>query len=306
MTLHGETASAVGNMSAVPSEPSDGRIRNAFSVDVEEYFQVEGFKDIINRATWGTRETRVEDSTHRVLALLEAANVKATFFILGWVGERFPALVKRIYSAGHEVASHGYSHDVVHAQTRTEFRSDVRRARNVLEDCTGIRVRGFRAPTFSIRRENWWAYEILAEEGHDYSSSIYPISHDLYGMPDAPTAPFYPIEGSSLLEIPVAAVRLLHKNVPCGGGGYFRLMPYAFSRWCLHRVNRADRIPCVFYCHPWEFDVDQPRIQEASSKSRFRHYLNISQMEGRIARLLADFAWGRIDEIYLTICPAHS
>jgi len=275
------------------------RCINAFTVDVEDYFQVEAFKDVVNRESWEGRPTRVEANTERVLGILEAANVRATFFVLGWVGERFPLLVRRIAANGHEIASHGHGHEIASVQTRSEFRNDVARAKRTLEDCIGVRVRGFRAPTFSIGRKNWWAYEILAEEGYLYSSSIYPIAHDLYGMPTAPRTPFHPLAMCDFVEIPVATVRLLGGNRPCGGGGYFRLMPYALSRWLIDRVNRLDAMPCVFYCHPWEFDNGQPRIERASIKSQFRHYLNIGAMERRIARLVRDFAWGRMDDIYL-------
>jgi polysaccharide deacetylase family protein (PEP-CTERM system associated) len=292
--------------SAVASVSVRGdRMFNAFSVDVEEYFQVEAFKSIVDRASWDGRPSRLVESTDRVLRLLEAADVRGTFFVLGWVAERFPALVRRIQAGGHEIASHGHAHEPARLQTRNEFRDDVRRAKQTLENCTGTRVRGYRAPTFSIGKENWWAYEVLAEEGYDYSSSIYPVAHDLYGMPSAPRTPFHPIRASEFLEIPVATVRLLARNRPCGGGGYFRLMPYALSRWCMLRVNRVDRISCVFYCHPWEFDPDQPRLRHAPLKSRFRHYLNIGHMEHRVSRLLRDFSWGRMDEVYLpNSCPS--
>jgi len=292
--------SHIVNLASVRRNVRTGQYINAFSVDVEDYFQVEAFKDVVARESWEGRSARVEGSTERVLGLLEAANVRATFFVLGWVAERFPSLVRRIQANGHEVASHGHGHEMASVQTRNEFRNDVQRARRTLEDCTGVRVRGFRAPTFSIGRENWWAYEILAEEGYVYSSSIYPIAHDLYGMPTAPRTPFHPLGMCEFVEIPVATVRLLGANRPCGGGGYFRLMPYALSRWLINRVNRLDAMPCVFYCHPWEFDIGQPRIKRASIKSQLRHHLNIGAMERRIARLLQDFTWGRIDEIYLT------
>jgi polysaccharide deacetylase family protein (PEP-CTERM system associated) len=272
---------------------------NAFSVDIEDYFQVEAFKSVIRRADWDCQPSRVAANTDRMLELLEAADVRATFFVLGWVAERFADVVLRIAAHGHEVASHGYSHELVHAQTANEFRQDIRLARKLLEDIVGKKVRGFRAPTFSIGGRNWWAYDVLAEEGYEYSSSIYPISHDLYGMASAPRRAFRPLESDAFLEIPMTTVRLLNKNRPCAGGGYFRLLPYAVSRWCLQRVNSVDRMPCVFYCHPWEIDVDQPRIAHAPLKSRFRHYLNIGEMADRIARLLRDFSWGRIDEIYL-------
>lgn len=276
-----------------------GPVVNAFSVDVEDYFQVEAFKSVVRRTDWDRQPSRVAANTDRMLELLEAADVRATFFVLGWVAERFSDMVSRIAARGHEVASHGYSHELVHAQTPNEFRHDIRRAKKLLEDIVGKKVRGFRAPTFSIGSRNWWAYDVLAEEDYEYSSSIYPISHDLYGMASAPRRPFRPLESEGFLEIPMTTVRLLNKNRPCAGGGYFRLLPYDVSRWCLQRVNTVDRMPCVFYCHPWEIDVDQPRIPRAPLKSRIRHYLNIGEMADRIARLLRDFSWGRIDDIYL-------
>jgi polysaccharide deacetylase family protein (PEP-CTERM system associated) len=266
---------------------------------VEDYFQVEVFKSVIRRGDWGRQPSRVVGNTDRILELLDRADARVTFFVLGWVAERFPDLVRRITASGHEIASHGYSHDPVHVQTPNEFREDVRQAKRLLEDIAGCKVRGFRAPTFSIGSANWWAYEVLADEEYEYSSSIYPISHDLYGMAGAPRAPFRPMGGHTFLEIPVSTVRLFNKNQPCGGGGYFRLLPYEVSRWCIRRVNQVDGMPSVFYCHPWEFDVGQPRISQAPLKSRFRHYLNIGVMAQRIERLLRDFAWGRIDEIYL-------
>jgi polysaccharide deacetylase family protein (PEP-CTERM system associated) len=234
-----------------------------------------------------------------VADLLDAAGVQATFFVLGWVAERFPSLVRHIQKRGHEIASHGCEHQLVWTMSPDQFRQDVRRARGLLEDCIGNRVRGFRAPTFSIRHENWWAYDILAEEGYEYSSSVYPIAHDLYGIPKGPRGPFRPIANAKFVEIPIATVRLFGGNRPCGGGGYFRLMPYRLSRWCINRVNEVDQMACVFYCHPWEFDPDQPRLQGLALKSRIRHYLNIGAMERRVGRLLRDFRWGRIDEIFL-------
>jgi polysaccharide deacetylase family protein (PEP-CTERM system associated) len=272
---------------------------NAFTVDVEDYFQVEAFKGVVERSSWESRPSRVVGNTERVLALLASANVQATFFILGWVAERFPSLVRQIQLGHHEIASHGYAHQPASSQSRDEFRDDVRRAKAILEDLSGTRVRGYRAPTFSIGRANWWAYDVLAEEGYEYSSSVYPIAHDLYGTPDAPRFPFRPLKNSAMLEIPPATLRLLGKNRPCGGGGYFRFLPYPVSRWCIDRTNAVEHRPCVFYCHPWEFDPDQPRIASISPKSRFRHYLNLARMEGRAARLLRDLAWSRMDKIYL-------
>lgn len=268
--------------------------RNAITVDVEDYFQVEAFKDVIRASDWDSFAPRVEQNTHRLIALFAKANVKGTFFVLGWVAERFPALVREIHDAGHEVASHGFAHQRANQQTTEEFRSDIRRAKAHLEDLTGARVNGYRAPTFSIGRENWWAYDVLAEEGYRYSSSLYPVSHDLYGVPDAPTTPFQPTR-SPLVEIPLSTVKLFGKNMPCSGGGYFRLLPYALSRWCISRVTNDSRH--IFYCHPWEFDPDQPRIA-AGRKSRFRHYTNIARMHGRVERLLSEFSWDRMDRVF--------
>ena len=276
-----------------------GKLTNALSVDVEDYFQVEAFKSVVDRASWDSQPARVADNTVRVLELFGAAHAHATFFVLGWVAKAFPDIVRQIVANGHELASHGFGHENLHSLTPVQFREDVRKAKGILEDISGTPVCGYRAPTFSIGRNNWWAYDILREEGYAYSSSIYPIAHDLYGIPDAPRGPFHPIEGSAFLEIPITTVRWLGRNRPCGGGGYFRLLPYRVSQWSIARVNRVDRMPCVFYCHPWEFDVDQPRIRGASAKSRFRHYLNIRRMPDRVARLLRDFAWERMDRVFL-------
>lgn len=274
-------------------------ITNAFTVDVEDYYQVEAFRHVVSSRGSDCWPSRVVGNTERVLDVLESKNTRATFFVLGSVAQRFPELVRRISEAGHEVASHGYAHQPVHAQSKSEFQNDVRRAKNLLEDCTGKAVGGYRAPTFSIATAQWWAYEVLAEEGYIYSSSIYPISHDLYGMPAAPTVPFHPLQDAGLLEIPIATVRLLNRNQPCGGGGYFRLLPYSVSRWSIRRTNSVAGSRCVFYCHPWEFDPDQPRIPSVPMKARVRHYLNIGLMEGRVARLLGDFAWSRMDTLFL-------
>lgn len=285
--------------SAPPQKNGAPRIVNAFTVDIEDYFQVEAFKGVIDPSAWERWPARVTANTERVLALLKSANVRATFFVLGWIADRFPEVVYRIAAEGHEVASHGFGHARASTQTAEEFREDVRRAKGILEDLSGTPVRGYRAPTFSISAANSWTYDVLAREGYQYSSSVYPISHDLYDAPDAPRMPYRPSAAGTLLEIPLATVRLFGANRPCGGGGYFRLFPYAVSRWSIRRVNAADAMPTVFYCHPWEFDPDQPRVPGISLKSRFRHYVNLGAMERRIARLLHDFAWGRMDEIFL-------
>ncbi len=271
---------------------------NAMTVDVEDYFQVEAFKNVVSRADWSTMPSRVEQNTDRVLQLLEDAGVHGTFFVLGWVARRFPGLVQRIAAGGHEIASHGSDHERADRQDAGAFFADVTAAKAVLEDKSGTKVRGYRAPTFSIGPQNWWAYDMLTKAGYEYSSSIYPISHDLYGMRDAPRMPFHPVDGP-LLEIPMTTIRLFGRNFPAAGGGYFRLLPYSLSRWCLARANRHDRLSGVFYCHPWEFDETQPRLRQASAKSRFRHYTNISAMPGRFARLLRAFSWGRMDRIFL-------
>jgi len=274
-------------------------VTNAFTVDVEDYFQVEAFKAVVDPASWDNWPTRVVANTERVLTLLKRANVRATFFVLGWVAERFPEIVHVIAGEGHEVASHGYAHQRVCEQSGGQFREDVRRSKAILENLCSSRVRGYRAPTFSIGPADLQAYEILADEGYAYSSSVYPISHDLYGAAEAPRAPFAPLGQAAILEIPLSTVRLFKWNQPCAGGGYFRLLPYAVSRWSINHVNSAEQTSCVFYCHPWEFDPGQTRIPGIALKSRVRHYLNIDLMEQRVARLLRDFAWATMMDVFL-------
>ena len=271
--------------------------KNALTVDVEEYFQVAAFEQTITRDQWDTIEPRVAFNTGRVLDLFAAQRKTATFFVLGWIAERHPALVRRIVDEGHELASHGYDHTRVHQFTPTQFREDVLRARRILEDISGVAIRGYRAPSYSINGRNLWALDVLAETGHLYSSSIYPIRHDLYGMPEAPRFPFR-VRPDAILEIPITTVRFGSQNYPCGGGGYFRLLPYGAFRWMLRRVNEQDRQPGLFYFHPWELDPGQPRVKEAPLKSRFRHYLNLDSMHARVERLLEDFDWGRMDEVF--------
>lgn len=272
-------------------------LRNALTVDVEEHFQVAAFERTIAREDWAHAESRVEYSTGRVLDLFAARGVRATFFVLGWVAEKHPQLVRRIVADGHELASHGYDHTRVHQFTAEQFRADVTRTKAILEDLGGVAVRGYRAPSYSINGRNLWALDVLQETGHVYSSSIYPIHHDLYGMPEAPRFPFR-FRPDGILEIPVTTVSIAGRNLPCGGGGYFRLLPYGAFRWALQRVNRADRQAGLFYFHPWEVDPGQPRVSGAPLKSRFRHYLNLDAMHGRLERLLGDFRWGRMDEVF--------
>jgi polysaccharide deacetylase family protein (PEP-CTERM system associated) len=271
---------------------------NAMSVDVEDYFQVEAFRGLVRRSDWAGLPHRVESSTGKILDLMAQDKVKGTFFILGWIAERFPQLVRRIAEEGHEIASHGSMHERADRQSRAEFREDVRAAKHLLEDISGAEVKGYRAPTFSIRRENWWAYETLADCGYRYSSSIYPIRHDLYGMVEAPRSPFRPVD-APLIEIPISTVRLFGRNFPCSGGGYFRLLPYGVSKNAMRYANVIERRPCIFYCHPWEFDPEQPRVMAASAKAKFRHYTNIPRMSDRFARLLGDFKWDRMDKVFL-------
>jgi polysaccharide deacetylase family protein (PEP-CTERM system associated) len=239
----------------------------------------------------------VEANTTRILDMFAQAGVKATFFTLGWVAQRHPALVRRIVAEGHELASHGYYHRLVHEQTPADFATDVGDARHLLEDIGGVAVQGYRAPTFSINTRNPWAFDVLEEQGYRYSSSIYPIRHDLYGMPHAPRFPFRP-DGKRLLEIPMTTVRLAGRNLPCAGGGYFRLLPYEVFRAGLRRVNATDHAPGIFYTHPWEIDAAQPRVTGAPRMARFRHYLNLSRTQDRIGRLLRDFRWGRVDQVF--------
>ncbi|MGI4842939.1 MAG: XrtA system polysaccharide deacetylase [Janthinobacterium lividum] len=284
---------------ARPAPAPGERIRNAMTCDVEDYFQVSAFAPYIDRDSWPTRECRVEANMERILAIYERHGVKATFFTLGWIAERYPGMVRNIVAAGHELASHGYGHLRASDQSRAQFDNDIRSSKALLEDIGGQAVLGYRAPSFSIGHANLWALEALQEAGYRYSSSIYPIAHDHYGMPDAPRFAFYPHGPDGLLEVPVTTVNMLGRNLPAGGGGYFRLLPYALSRWMMQKVNREDRQPALFYFHPWELDPGQPRPQGLDAKSRFRHYVNIERMEGRLEQLARDFAWDRMDRIFL-------
>ncbi len=273
------------------------RLTNAMTVDVEDYFQVQAFAGCVERSSWNGFPGRVEANTNRILDMFAAAEVKATFFTLGWVAQRFPGVVRRMVAEGHELASHGWDHTRADAQHPDAFRADIRRTRALLEDIGGVRVAGYRAATFSINTRNMWAFPILRQEGYVYSSSINPIRHDLYGMPDAPRVPFRP-HADGVLEIPMTTVRLLGRNWPCSGGGYFRLLPTGLYRAGLARVNRRDRQPGVFFFHPWEIDAEQPRVRGAPLKSRLRHYTNLSRMKPDLERLLRDFSWDRMDRVY--------
>lgn len=274
-------------------------IINAMTVDVEDYFQVGAFENNIDRRDWSHLECRVERNMDVILAMFDDHGVKATFFTLGWIAERYPHIVRQIVDNGHELASHGMSHRRVTGQSRAEFAEDVRTAREMLEDIAGNPVLGYRAPSFSIGESNLWALETLIETGYKYSSSIYPIRHDHYGMPSAPRFIFSPVKEQDFLEMPVTTVEIMGRKIPCGGGGYFRLLPYALSRFAMRKVNEKDRQACIFYFHPWEIDPGQPRQTQASLKSRFRHYTNLGVMEDKIRRVLTDFRWDRMDKVFL-------
>ena len=272
-------------------------ISNALTIDVEDYFQVSAFAPYIRRDEWDQRECRVERNVQRILELLAHKGISATFFTLGWVAERYPQLVRDIVAGGHELASHGYGHERASDLSRTAFTQDVTRAKQLLEDLGGAPVLGYRAPSFSIGTGNLWAFDVLAAAGYQYSSSVYPIKHDHYGMPDSPRFAYRLSNG--LLEVPVTTLRLMNRNLPSSGGGYFRLLPYALSRWMLRRVNREDGEAAVFYFHPWEIDPGQPRVAGIDARTRFRHYVNIARTEGRLQSLMDDFRWGRMDQIFL-------
>lgn len=292
---------------AVPVAGSSTDRVNAMSIDVEDYFQVAAFAPWIDRSRWDEMPCRVEHNVARILALLERHRTHATFFTLGWVAERYPQLVRAIVAQGHELASHGYSHLRASEQSPAHFREDLARARGLLEDIGGAPVRGYRAPSFSIGKDNLWAHDVIAETGHRYSSSVYPIAHDHYGMPEAPR--FAWRTDSGILEIPPSSLRLLGRNLPASGGGFFRLLPYPVSRWSIRHINARDGEPCIFYFHPWEVDPEQPRIAQAGAKSKFRHYLNLDRTEARLDRLLADFRWDRVERVFarqLSSATPHS
>ena len=274
------------------------------TVDVEDYFQVEAFFDHVQRDEWDRRECRIERNIDRILELFDETGTKATFFTLGWIAERYPDVVRRIVKEGHELASHGLAHVRADQQSRAMFTADVRRAKQLLEDTGGVGVHGYRAASFSITRKNLWALNALEDAGYRYSSSTVPLRHDLYGIPEQPRFAFYPFEDSRFIEIPVTTVRRWGANWPSGGGGYFRLLPYAVFKQNLQAVISNDKQPCMFYFHPWEIDPQQPRVEGASLKSRFRHYLNLDRTYSRLQRLLGDFRWDRVDRVYPVLEPA--
>lgn len=278
-------------------------VAGAMTVDVEDYFQVAALAEKVRREDWDSYPCRVERNVDRILDMLAENDVHATFFTLGWIAERYPGVVRQIVGAGHELASHGYEHVRVHQQAPAAFRADVRRTKAILEDIGGRRVRGYRAASFSIDQRSLWAFDVLAEEGYDYSSSIYPIRHDHYGMPEASRFAFPPSGRHGLLEVPISTLHLFNRNLPSGGGGYFRLLPYGISRWALRRISEKEARPVVFFFHPWEIDPDQPRIAGLSFRSRFRHYVNLAAMESRLRAVLREFLWDRMDRVFLASHP---
>jgi len=277
--------------------PESPPIVNGLSVDVEDWFQVGAFENVIARGEWDSIKTRVEDNVYRVIDLFAAADVRATFFTLGWVAQRHPEMIRRIVASGHEIASHGYDHARVFTFDRKTFAEDIRKARSILEDCAGVAVTGYRAPSFSIDQRTPWAFAELAEQGYAYSSSVAPVVHDHYGWPEAPRFAFRPLPWSSLVELPVTTAMLGGRRVAAGGGGFFRVLPYAFSRWAIRQVNRQEGRPAVFYFHPWEVDPDQPRVPHAPMRSRLRHYTGLAKMADKLSDLVREFRWGRMDMV---------
>ncbi len=278
---------------------------NGLSVDIEDWFQVGAFEGTIARDDWAHVEHRYVANTHRVLALFERAGVKGTFFTLGWIADRSPSLIRAIVKAGHEIASHGYDHQRVFTLSREGFRDDLAKARKLLEDAAGVAVTGYRAPSFSIDPRAPWAHEELARAGYAYSSSVAPVQHDHYGWPNSPRYAWSPVAGSALVELPVTTAHWRGRVLAAGGGGFFRLLPYGFSRWAVRQVN-AEGQPAMIYFHPWEVDINQPRIRRAPLRSRLRHYSRLGAMEGKLERLLNDFRWDRIDRLLPDIVAASA
>ncbi len=270
---------------------------NAISIDVEEYFQVSAFEPYITEQDWTRWPSCVERETDCLLELFDSHGTHATFFTLGWVADRFPGLVRKVVAAGHELGCHGYKHRRLTEQTPETLKAELSDTKALLEDLAGAEVSGFRAASFSITASNQWAFNVIEEAGFRYSSSVYPVRRDLYGNPDAPRVPYCPNDGA-LLEIPVSTVRVMGRNYPAGGGGFFRLFPYQLSRALIRRLNQTERLPANMYFHPWEFDPGQPRLRHLSPKTRFRHYVNQHKALNRLSRLLQDFRWGPFCEVY--------
>lgn len=283
------------NLDHKPARADD--IVNGLSVDVEDWFQVGAFEDVIERDQWGALDDRVDRNVHRILDLFDEVGAKGTFFTLGWVAQRHGSLLREIAGRGHEIASHGWDHQRVFRMNAAAFATDIVRTRKVLEDASGVRVVGYRAPSFSIDARTPWAFETLAEAGYAYSSSVAPLAHDHYGWPDAPRFAFKPLPDSNFVELPVTTALFRGRRMAAGGGGFFRVLPYAFSRWAIRQVNRSDGRPAIFYFHPWEIDPGQPRVAGAPLRSRLRHYTNLDKMAGKLENLVREFRWGRMDGI---------
>lgn len=274
-----------------------GQLKNGLSVDVEDWFQVGAFEHVIDKDSWGSLSDRVERNCDQILEMFSEADVRATFFTLGWVATRHPKLLRRIADLGHELASHGWDHARVFCMDRDMFARDLEMSRKAIEDAAGVRICGYRAPSFSIDQRTPWAYDILAQQGFTYSSSVAPVTHDHYGWRAAPRFAFRPLVWSNLLEIPVTTAIFAGRRLAAGGGGFFRVLPYAFSRWAIQQVNRREKRPAVFYFHPWEIDPDQPRVENAPMRSRLRHYTNLDGMAGKLRQLIGEFQWDRMDVI---------
>ncbi len=270
---------------------------NAFTVDVEDYYQVSGFESRIHRNTWGNFESRVVANTLRLLDLLDRFKVRGTFFVLGWIAEHHSWLIQEIHSRGHEIGSHSYWHHLVYRQTPSEFREDLRRSRDALEDIVGAMILAYRAPSFSITQESLWALEILIEEGFQMDSSVFPIHHDRYGIPDAQRGPYrLKTPSGEIWEFPPTVTRIAGLNFPVGGGGYFRLFPVAWTNHWLQHVQECEHDPVMFYIHPWEVDADQPRLKVGGYMARFRHYVNLARTEKKLSRLLDTFSFGSLSD----------
>ena len=280
---------------AAPKSRDERRIINGLSVDVEDWFQVGAFEDVIERDQWGGLDDRVERNVRAILDLFDDAGASATFFTLGWVAQRHGPLLREIAARGHEIASHGWDHGRVHKMTRAQFGEDIAKAKDAIEQACGVRVSGYRAPSFSIDQRTPWAFMELVEQGYDYSSSVAPVAHDHYGWAEAPRFAFKPLPWADLIELPVTTAMFAGKRLAAGGGGFFRVLPYAFSRWAIRQVNRVDQRPAIFYFHPWEIDPGQPRVAGAPLKSRLRHYTNLDKMAPKLRQLVHEFAWGRMD-----------
>ena len=283
------------NAVTFPERRAGGQVVNGLSVDVEDWFQVGAFEDVIERSDWDGLADRVDRNVREILDLFDEVEAKATFFTLGWVARRHGPLLREVAARGHEIASHGWDHRRVFTMERAEFAEDIAKASKAIEDAAGVRPTGYRAPSFSIDQRTPWAFMELAEQGYAYSSSVAPVSHDHYGWPEAPRFGFKPLPWAPLVEIPVTTAMFAGRRLAAGGGGFFRVLPYGFSRWAIRQVNRREERPAVFYFHPWEIDPGQPRVAGAPLKSRLRHYTNLERMAPKLRQLIREFAWGRMD-----------